>query len=315
MLLSTSAFKFSLCRYTEAEARAEALASQLAARLDVADAASSAQKLATSKPKSKSTSASSKASKLPALSKLNKAQLVAELAGFGVDTSGVVTELRVKLRDARAAAAAGGGAAAAETAAGEAAGAAAPVEAPVQMAEAAAEAEVPASGVWGGSGGEAATAGAAGAADAEEEAVAAGEGGGGGGGDGMGPVERAFRAKTAAKAAAAAEEPGTEEQFQAMVTSTGSSGKGYYQSINGKKYDRKVLDDCRRSMNNDGIIDLEEARMIVLDVLDGPRRQVRAHLVPSYCLLILHRCSPSHPPHSVPALATSSGTQYKLLLN
>ena len=38
---------------------------------------------------------------------------------------------------------------------------------------------------------------------------------------------------------------------------------------------RQVLDDCRRSMNNDGIIDLEEARIIVLDVLDGPRRAVR----------------------------------------
>ena len=34
-----------------------------------------------------------------------------------------------------------------------------------------------------------------------------------------------------------------------------------------------VLDDCRRSMNNDGVIDIKEAQEIVADVLDGPKRR------------------------------------------
>ena len=39
--------------------------------------------------------------------------------------------------------------------------------------------------------------------------------------------------------------------------------------VEGKRYDRKVLDDCRKSMNNDGVIDVQEAKEIVADVLDG----------------------------------------------
>ena len=41
------------------------------------------------------------------------------------------------------------------------------------------------------------------------------------------------------------------------------------------RMDRKVLDDCRESVNDDGVIDLDEARRIVADVLDGPRRVQR----------------------------------------
>lgn len=35
----------------------------------------------------------------------------------------------------------------------------------------------------------------------------------------------------------------------------------------------EVLDDCRRSVNDDGVIDIDEAQEIVADVLDGPKRQ------------------------------------------
>ena len=45
--------------------------------------------------------------------------------------------------------------------------------------------------------------------------------------------------------------------------------------IDGVHMDRKVLDDCRESVNDDGVIDLDEARRIVADVLDGPRRVQR----------------------------------------
>ena len=49
------------------------------------------------------------------------------------------------------------------------------------------------------------------------------------------------------------------------------AGSSYYQVIDGVKYDRKVLDDCRASVNDDGVIDYDEARRIVMDILDGPR--------------------------------------------
>ena len=52
-----------------------------------------------------------------------------------------------------------------------------------------------------------------------------------------------------------------------------ASAKGYYQVIDGVRYDRRVLDDCRESVNDDGVIDLDEARRIVADVTDGPRRR------------------------------------------
>ena len=46
----------------------------------------------------------------------------------------------------------------------------------------------------------------------------------------------------------------------------------YFKVIDGMRYDRKVLDDCRAAVNDDGVIDLEEAKTIVADVMDGPRR-------------------------------------------
>jgi hypothetical protein len=39
------------------------------------------------------------------------------------------------------------------------------------------------------------------------------------------------------------------------------------------RYDRKVLEDCEASVNDDGVIDLNEARRVVADVLDGARRE------------------------------------------
>ena len=45
------------------------------------------------------------------------------------------------------------------------------------------------------------------------------------------------------------------------------------------KYDRKVLDDCRASVNDDGVIDYDEARRIVMDILDGPRRMQKRGVV------------------------------------
>ena len=46
----------------------------------------------------------------------------------------------------------------------------------------------------------------------------------------------------------------------------------YYRVVDGVRYDRKVLEDCEASVDDDGVIDLGEARRIVADVLDGPRR-------------------------------------------
>lgn len=46
----------------------------------------------------------------------------------------------------------------------------------------------------------------------------------------------------------------------------------YYRVVDGVRYDRKVLEDCEASVDDDGVIDLAEARRVVADVLDGPRR-------------------------------------------
>ncbi len=47
----------------------------------------------------------------------------------------------------------------------------------------------------------------------------------------------------------------------------------YFKVIDGVRYDRKVLEDCEASVNDDGVIDLNDARRVVADVLDGPRRE------------------------------------------
>ena len=52
----------------------------------------------------------------------------------------------------------------------------------------------------------------------------------------------------------------------------GKSGESYYQVIGGVRYDREVLDECRRAVGDDGRIDLEEARLVVMDVMDGPHK-------------------------------------------
>ena len=55
-----------------------------------------------------------------------------------------------------------------------------------------------------------------------------------------------------------------------VATRAGKSGESYYQVIGGVRYDREVLDECRRAVGDDGRIDLEEARLVVMDVMDGP---------------------------------------------
>lgn len=52
------------------------------------------------------------------------------------------------------------------------------------------------------------------------------------------------------------------------------SGTSYYKVIDGVKYDRKVLDDCAAYEKNNGEIDLDEAKRIMGDLLDGPKRKV-----------------------------------------
>jgi hypothetical protein len=62
-----------------------------------------------------------------------------------------------------------------------------------------------------------------------------------------------------------------------VTSEDGSKNKqqpsSYYRQIHGVKYDRKVLDDCEASVNDDGVIDLNEATRIVADVLDGPKKK------------------------------------------
>jgi hypothetical protein len=55
---------------------------------------------------------------------------------------------------------------------------------------------------------------------------------------------------------------------------TGGGGKSYYEIIDGNKYDRKVLDDCRAAMG-DGVIEIAETVEIMVDVLDGRVRHSR----------------------------------------
>ena len=53
----------------------------------------------------------------------------------------------------------------------------------------------------------------------------------------------------------------------------GAKASSYYRVVGGVRYDRKVLEDCEASVNDDGVIDLNDARRVVADVLDGPRRE------------------------------------------
>jgi len=67
---------------------------------------------------------------------------------------------------------------------------------------------------------------------------------------------------------------GTDRTVDLLVSGGGSSrrsGSSYYEIVDGQKYDRKVLDACRSAMA-DGTIDLAEARRIIANVVDGPRR-------------------------------------------
>ena len=104
-------------RAKEAEARADALAADVAREIDDAagvgaGAEKKAKKATTRKKKAKAAAAAKNAAPaaaaaggaLPALSKMKKAELASELAGMGLSTEGVVVELRQRLREARDAA-------------------------------------------------------------------------------------------------------------------------------------------------------------------------------------------------------------------
>jgi len=72
------------------------------------------------------------------------------------------------------------------------------------------------------------------------------------------------RSRPAARAAASAR--------PAAARGKGAKPKSYYRVVGGVRYDRKVLEDCEAAVDDDGVIDLAEARRVVADVLDGPRR-------------------------------------------
>ena len=74
------------------------------------------------------------------------------------------------------------------------------------------------------------------------------------------------RSRPEARAAAGARPPGRPQRGKRATASS------YYRVVGGVRYDRKVLEDCEASVDDDGVIDLGEARRIVADVLDGPRR-------------------------------------------
>ena len=48
----------------------------------------------------------------------------------------------------------------------------------------------------------------------------------------------------------------------------------YYKVVNGVKLDRKVIEDCEAFQKNDGAIDMEEAKRVFQDIVDGPKRRV-----------------------------------------
>ena len=72
------------------------------------------------------------------------------------------------------------------------------------------------------------------------------------------------RSRPAARAAASTR--------PAAARGKGAKPKSYYRVVDGVRYDRKVLEDCEAAVDDDGVIDLAEARRVVADVLDGPRR-------------------------------------------
>lgn len=59
-----------------------------------------------------------------------------------------------------------------------------------------------------------------------------------------------------------------------VSSSASEFGTSYYEVIDGVKYDRKVLNDCRRYEAEDGCINLDEAKSIMFDIIDGPTKQM-----------------------------------------
>ena len=78
--------------------------------------------------------------------------------------------------------------------------------------------------------------------------------------------------------ASSAAAPSSSSISSSSTSTLSSSAPGpktsYYEVIDGVKYDRKVLDACRRSEADDGFISLDEAKAILTDVVDGPTRPV-----------------------------------------
>ena len=53
---------------------------------------------------------------------------------------------------------------------------------------------------------------------------------------------------------------------------SGRTGTSYYKVVNGERYDRRVLDDCDAFQKVNGSVDLTEARRMYEDVSDGPAK-------------------------------------------
>jgi len=89
------------------------------------------------------------------------------------------------------------------------------------------------------------------------------------------PARRKPSSKTAIKKAAAKM---VKKQAKRAQKGTGSkkSGRSYYETIAGVKYDRKVLDGCRAFVRNGAVFDAIEAENTWADISDGPKKkQVR----------------------------------------
>ena len=259
-------------RAAEAERRAEAFAARLVAGAETDEAVSKSGSETDETLRVGNASFDVRVVSLAALSTMKKSELIAELAARGLAVTGIVAELRQRLRDARSADS-DSGAALERAAAGASSGTVSKEKKTVGPNESALKRPLSSYMLF---------------AQFSRVEITRGE-------PGISVVEVGKRLGAAWKLLAPAEKSEWRSKAKALKAEydenlklarekdlalkmasasdgerRGRNGTSYYQVIDGVRYDRKVLDDCRLFQKSEGRIDLQEAERVFVDVFDGP---------------------------------------------
>jgi len=73
-----------------------------------------------------------------------------------------------------------------------------------------------------------------------------------------------------------------EDDFKAEME--GWSGSSYYQTIDGMKLDRGIIDECRKAVAGDGRVTVDDAKKVFVEIADGGRATACERWTVRYCL-------------------------------